>query len=97
MCFIYSKLAEKSPLASSQLCGEALAKPVSLLLLLEVGAEKLQLREDLGFNGPRSRCWPLMGSSPGGSAGVPAHPPAPRKTQKSVREHWLRDFFQQFS
>lgn len=52
MCFIYSKLAEKFPLASSQLCREALAKPVSLLLLLEVGSAKVQLRKDLVFNGP---------------------------------------------
>lgn len=49
MCFIYSKLAEKSPLDSSQLCREALAKPVSLLLLLEVGSTEVQLRKDLVF------------------------------------------------
>lgn len=39
MCFIYSKLAEKFPLASSQLCREGGAsKTCFLLLLLEVGS-----------------------------------------------------------
>lgn len=96
MCFIYSKLAEKSPqLPASSARREALAKPVSLLLLLEVESAKVQLRGDLVFNGPNQCCWPLMGSSPARVCGS-ARPPCSTKENAEIcsgTEPWLHGFF----
>jgi hypothetical protein len=47
--YIVSWLRSSPSLPASSAGREALAKPVSLLLLLEVGPAKVQLRKDLVF------------------------------------------------
>jgi hypothetical protein len=62
MYFIYNKLAERSPSLPASFIGKELGKPVFLLLLfLEVGSVKVQLKKDPGFRNQSHKCrLPLM-------------------------------------